>query len=660
MTESIIRVQLAERNPFFSGSAANPWDNTAPDVVSLNSDTFKHICGLIAAKDRAPREPLAGVVLGEAGIGKTHLLKRLLAHTRQNNMTVMFVSVRPFLNPKRRLRHLLQEIAANLARMEVQEEARDGLTPKKKKVNQFEFLVARIIGRYLKEKTSGIGNAVLYFQERFPGINKNLLQAIFDYRDDVRRSLILNWLGGGINEDFVSVLNFPDREKMDSFEMEEEAAEIVRSLGVLLEYCGMSMVVCFDQLDGMREASLILALNDVAHFLINDVSGILPLAFARTQTWHERLRHHLDIAVYQRLSSNTMRLEGCSIAQAQELIRVRIEAFFREASEDKYQWLIGRLEGKLQEGYAPRLVIELANREITLSPEVSRPEPSELEVVFGIFADEYQQERDRVAADFDLWPPDTDRLQHALEVFLTNRVGFDSISIGDEKYISLTARHTELNRNPTNYAFIINTAEHPSTVRAAFKRGVGFLEKHGGGRCYYITDARCKFPGPQQWKKVHEVRSDFEARGGIVLVLDRERAVDWYGLMALIFKLKAEDILLPAATGFRAATMDDFTVYMRNRFAKDLLQPVASGVCELPSDDNGKVPVIKEEELEQKIIDFLQMSPMKLKAATFLLGELIQSGEAITYEVLLEFVHKRSNLFFLYPNPDGSCIQLIA
>ena len=71
-----IRRQLLERNPFASSAAPNPWDNTSPDLDVLNRDVFDRIAQMMRDKRRAPESPMAGLVLGEAGSGKTHMLKR--------------------------------------------------------------------------------------------------------------------------------------------------------------------------------------------------------------------------------------------------------------------------------------------------------------------------------------------------------------------------------------------------------------------------------------------------------------------------------------------------------------------------------------------------------------------------------------------------------
>lgn len=109
-----IRRQLLERNPFASSAAPNPWDNTSPDLDVLNRDVFDRIAQMMRDKRRAPESPMAGLVLGEAGSGKTHMLKRLLKTIRERDQAALFVTVRAFMDPESAMRHLLREVFVNL------------------------------------------------------------------------------------------------------------------------------------------------------------------------------------------------------------------------------------------------------------------------------------------------------------------------------------------------------------------------------------------------------------------------------------------------------------------------------------------------------------------------------------------------------------------
>ncbi|MDR1875594.1 MAG: ATP-binding protein [Synergistaceae bacterium] len=686
MSPADIQEQFFQDNPFSSGIAREPWDNDDPDVLSLHQSAYEHVCRLIQAKNQNPQAALAGLILGESGSGKTHFLKRLLDYTQRNDIPAIFVSVKPLLNPKKPMRHLLREIAVNLERVQIPKEKMEYPPAEKRKgMLQFEYFVTKMLQRYREDKPGpdlqgGISHlkslyrkmlqryrkdkpefdlqeAIAHFKTLYPGINENLLRAIFTYGDSSRQRLILTWLEGRDDEDHVSILKFPDREAMDDADLEEDAHDIILSLGMLLEYCGMTMVICFDQLDSMREQNLIVAFGDILHLLVNE-SSMLPLAFIRQNTWVQRFSL-LDTAVIQRLSNNIDLLEGCTILQAQELLKARIESRpgFRDSVEEKFQWLMDRMGAKLKEGYMPRRVIELANDAVLHSyetgpsetghgaiSETNVPVPREPDIV-AFFAKEYSRERDKVVGDFSVWPPDAERLLKTLRVYLESRAEYDALQPGEDRFVALTGKYRNTDHQ-VDCAFIINTADHHKTAQAAFNRGVKFLQDHPDRKCYYISDKRCQFK--ESWKKAHEAKEAFEAHHGTVLFLGQSQAIDWYGLTSLIFKLEAGDVSLPASAGFRTATAEDFALYMEKGFDKDLLK--------LP--DEPPPPPVDEELLEKKTFEILTRSPMGFMAVALLQSELKKGGVNVTRDRLLEFITQRPDNFVLHESTDDNLVLL--
>ena len=177
------------------------------------------------------------------------------------------------------------------------------------------------------------------------------------------------------DESFPERLGVPDcdRDAMAPEAREDEASKMLLSLGHVLRYARVPMLVCFDQLDGMDSPDLINAWGKVLSLLVNDVSGMLPLAFLRADTWNHRFSRVLDSAVVQRFN-HPVPMGNCSLDQARQLVKNRIAAFFVEGAEEKYRWLMARLEEKLRTGYSPRTVIDLANRAIHEEGSEALPE----------------------------------------------------------------------------------------------------------------------------------------------------------------------------------------------------------------------------------------------------------------------------------------------
>ena len=138
--------------------------------------------------------PLAGLILGEPGTGKTHMLKRVLGKIRKNGQIAIFVAVRAFMNPKSVMRDLLREIFISMAR-----EHRDGKL-------QIDLLLGELDESY-HERCREKGRPVLSGMDRLSPLKKQLLEIDRDflrclllYADTEDASLkedILFWLMGG-------------------------------------------------------------------------------------------------------------------------------------------------------------------------------------------------------------------------------------------------------------------------------------------------------------------------------------------------------------------------------------------------------------------------------------------------------------------------------
>src|SRR5208283_757091 len=96
-------------DPFAARAVGDPWRSNEPDIASINSKPFQKILGLLAQIQNT-RE-IAALVLGEAGSGKTHLIKRLM---NEQNLNLIFVYVHPLRNHRTMFSNLLERVLANL------------------------------------------------------------------------------------------------------------------------------------------------------------------------------------------------------------------------------------------------------------------------------------------------------------------------------------------------------------------------------------------------------------------------------------------------------------------------------------------------------------------------------------------------------------------
>lgn len=697
MTSPTFLDSLRARNPFADNAAANPWSRAFPDVPSINGKAFEEIARLISSKAGEPTQPLGGLILGEAGMGKTHLLRRILDHCRQSDPPALFVFVKPLFDPERPIHHLLQEIVLNLSKQ----------TGGEHSFSQFERLVAEIIREYVRyrvttrpgddtpnnrcflekfeanvfhifEKDVETGSmeiidneAVNYIHALVPETNRTFLDVIFQYKTFEKRGLVRDWIKGGtLDDENCAILGVPSRADFSKEAMEHEARDMLLSLGVLFERYRLPMVICFDQLDNLVAPALIAGFASMIHLLINDVSNMLPLAFIRGDSWNERFQKHPDRAFFDRLTHNTMPLTNCTREQARQLIIARIDGVFRPDDQDgesAKNWLLKQFDAKLdaETKISPREVIFLTNRIIRDSDQstATLPKPSD-----GL-AVEYKVAHETVASSFDNWDPDSEYLKEALELFLQNRENVVEFQKVNGRYANWTGRyHLETGEANVPFRFFINTAKHWQTVSAILGDAIGFLNKNKNSRCVYIADHRCNFS--PTWKATNKKRQEFEQLGGTVLILEQSKAVRWYGLVALSLKIGSGDILLETEQGLRTATGKDLAAFLSTEFEPfeaeagfdRLFGPFRAPTMDRTAGETIDVPPVVtplDDNLTRLICECLESATYPLLALEILLQHLEGKGVQITPEACLEHIGKNSETIALIRSCQGVMVKLV-
>lgn len=429
------------------------------------------------------------------------------------------------------------------------------------------------------------------------------------------------------------------------------------SLGHVLRYARVPMLVCFDQLDGMTSEDLINAWGTAASLLINDVYGVLPLAFLRADTWEQRFSTKLDDAVVSKFENNLIPMANCSLEQAKQLIKDRIKAFFDDGVEQKYQWLMARLNTTLKAGYSPRMVITLANRAIQKAGD----EADAAHEVERTLAAAYREECDKVAADPNSWPPNAEHLLSALEMWLDSRPEFN-VSRSDNQYVRLSGQcSAEGPEAPC--AFIFMTTRHHLSAAAAINRGINFLKKNPNGFCCYVTDGRA-LKGPENWRAVHDLLGQFRALKGRTIVLQPDGRAAWYGLVAFQNKVCNGDVTLYPPSGEpRLATPEDLSGYMKEGFRLNLLGLDGEGGEGHTPPTHGSKDMSgsasEAERLADAALSLLKGSPMKMMDAEFMVNELCHKGFDVARETLLAELNRQKALFRLFSSGDGTLVSRV-
>lgn len=631
--------QLRENNPFASLASPLPFENTNPDIQQLNRETSDTIEQLLRQKRRAPSVPLAGLILGEAGSGKTHMLARILRKLRNNASTAIFVAVRTFRDPDSVTQYLLSEMFISLKSMHS-----GGRT-------QFDVIVSEVMNTYNERRRNdgftSTENLDLktYLGRDMPNLDRNFLKCLLLYmttNDETVKANVLDWLETGLDDNDSLSLGLPmkDIHSMTDAKRESIAEKTIISLGTVLAYAKIPMLVCFDQLEAMKDRKIIEAWGNVVAMLINDLPGVLPLCFIKFEVWRDVFMPVLDDAVLQRIRSNTMIMNTCTIAQAKHLIHDKIAYVFKDNAEEKYKWLISRMGDTLSAGLSPRDVIELANRAIINS--TSDPK----EDIYLTIANAYSDECKKIRSDPVSWPPNADQLTLALEVWLNAHEGLE-LSEGDGKTLKFRGTYGD-----RHIAFAVVAAKSHFVASAGLKKGTAFLSEYPDGLCCYITEEKTH---KKTWKQANENMRIFQEAGGKVIMLDGEARTDWYGLTALINRIDNGDVNLYVSSQPKPATRDDIRDFLKSlKLIPDLFNAKPTT---LPL-SKPKSTVIEPDVMAVNLKSVINSSPMNIVSVEKAI-ELLSQRKIITERnELVSFVKSKPEMFKTFQSKNDIVITL--
>lgn len=651
MEDNKIFDQLNADNPFISSSDPLPWENKSPDLSQLNSEVSAEIEQLILAKRREPSLPITGLVLGDGGMGKTHLLARILRKLRKNAWKIVFVAVRTFTNPKRLYQELLSEIMLSMNNQHSEDRT------------QFDMLMAEVMNAYRERRVNDTFTSVpdtdmnFYLRHDLKGIDKNFLKCVVLYLgtdDRITKENILEWLREGLDEEDSQALGLPLREasELDDTACESFAKNIIISLGTLLAYAHVPMVICFDELDIMRRnKELVEVWGESVGFMMNTISGILPLCFIKAFIWDEVFRPVLNLSVIERLEAGKIIMQGCTVDQAKQLIHDRIADKFPDSAEEKYHWLLARMANTLTEGISPREVFRLA-RQALRDPKYP----------IDSITETYEDERTKIQSVPSAWPPNSEHLTTALREWLTSHNDVKILG-GYGKYIKLVAT-----LGGKTFAFCTIAPKAATTASASANECCKYLDDSPRSSCVYVMDKRAYKP---TWQQFTEKLAEFRSKGGRVLELDSESRIDWYALASLVNRITSGNVNLYSITGSRTAKLQDAGAFIRSidlvtgLFPKTHATPpkpahVPITLPEPPKPEPQESPVVIPDtaELKDAVMRFLKGYPMNILGSEKLLSLLAGKGIRISREGLLAFVNLHKDSFRAYPAKNGSDVVI--
>ncbi|MBQ9596250.1 MAG: ATP-binding protein [Synergistaceae bacterium] len=656
--------ELRENNPFMSSASPLPWNNTTPDLVQLNRVASEEIESLILQKRRQPSVPLAGLILGEPGSGKTHMLTRMLRKLRLHAKLAIFVTVRTFLDPESVRHHLLSEILISLTQFHSANKS------------QFDMLVNEVLESFREQRLNDGFTDIskidpkIYMARDMPGIDKRVLKCLSIYSGTTDKNVkwsVLEWLREGLDDEDSHNLGLPVRDvnSMSVPARESEAEKILVSLGLLLAYAKVPMIVCFDQLDAMKDRELIQAWGSVINLLMNDLSGVLPLCFVKFTIWNDILKPNLDPSVYQRLEHHRIIMKECSLDQAKLLIYDRIAASFRDSANEKYNWLISRLGDTLKPGFSPRMVIELANKVIftddkpdTTSTSGRKPKlksesgsgsESESEI-FKTIRNVYNEECRKIKAQPSSWPPSAENLTLALSTWLDARENFEVTSENKRGHLKIQGES-----GGKKYSFFIVTPKVHISAANALKQAIELMNQSPDNECFYVSETKVH---KRTWRRTNEILQDFQDNGGHAYILDKDSRIDWYGLAALVNRIDNGDVDLFLDSGHRTATRDDIREFVRSLKLLDTGggSDVNAGVSKAQT-HRTKLS-IDPNILGRSLLTILNKSPMRMISINKAMENLSKNSIQISESDLAAFLKANPERFKLFSSKSDMIISL--
>ncbi|MDM8537714.1 ATP-binding protein [Desulfobacterales bacterium HSG17] len=648
---------LKSENPFISSSVGNPWEDKYPDIDSINAVAFNGLSQLIGQKTKNPVLPCAGLVFGETGSGKTHLIGRVLKHGKTADRPFSFAYIQPIEDPEQTYRYLLREIIVNLcypvdrSSLKTQldfiidriikdvenkplSELQAGLNtdlqkiePTKspssdslmdefgksmklvfqpKKLNEDFFLnLTKAFRIFLelvfvpaenvrsgnvksgnennetaKKETEALKPAnieelsINFIRSKFPEIPKDFIKVLLQYRSSEKRGAVIEWLKGGIlDETDTALLGVPDRIYESSPLQEQEAKNILNSLGILLAHYGQPLVICFDRLENYDTDMKKRSLEVMTEYLVDHAKAMLPIVFVRGAQWEEKFSKKLNQQVVTRLSTNEFSLKGCNDVQAVEIIKSRLTSVLDEKiSDDLYPFDKDELSKTFKDRlYSPRQVIMQANQQLrtVLYPDESLPKPV---LSSEKLKKEFESQCTDIITDFDRYPADRSRLKRALELYINNKspeTGFyiESIEVPEDKFIDFICKVRPEHGDLFDAVIIIDVESNNPSVRASLKRGIDFLKENSSSKAIYIRDSRCEIPAPPAWKATNEMLDEFRQLGGHDIFLDKDQTARWYALALLNYAVKEGDISVQEGDkDHRPVSFEELTKFIREYF----------------------------------------------------------------------------------------------
>ena len=347
--------------PFLSDRVDDPWQSF-PDSEDFNADAFESLEYEIQMVVRDEKRQSHGcLILGEAGTGKTHLLMRVVKHLSKSNY-VMFI--RRVNNADTITQYIwssmIQSLVKPLPDIEFGERCQliaflthvfsailkdEALKKVNNKVERYQEILDVIkddpfkIPEVIKDEKfrRAIHNLIRNrVKSDLPEADLSFVDAFFKYfylKDKNRLLEIRTWLEGQIDDpEVLEKINLPAWVKDDQIAnylaiKEEKAESGIHTLSLLSKYYPYPLIVCFDQLEGLRgQPEIVNRFADVVREIFTRCNNFLVVTCIFPSLWKE-FETYVDQSYLDRAGQSKIQLEDLTINSAKKIIQKRLAGF---------------------------------------------------------------------------------------------------------------------------------------------------------------------------------------------------------------------------------------------------------------------------------------------------------------------------------------------
>ncbi len=576
--EGKLRELLRQANPFRRTVVGDPWQDLI-DESSIHGFVSDEL--LSNYRDVADSgETRCVLLLGEPGLGKTHLMMRL---NRQVGTGGLFVYVEPFGDAGRPFRHILRRIMVSLCRsldrsgpsnlkrfighviskamafVFEKEAPWQGRPLYQKLANNFRSDPLYVFHYLTQPKTQAmVANRVIeHLQDKYPQIDVEFLEVLLRVLTPELEPIARKWLQG---------VELPDEdlEKLQvssSITDEDRAFDVVRSVGCLA--AGYHpLVLVFDQIESLRTANEsvgpFVTLGNAIARLRNYVPSTMVVACCLKEAWVERLRTHLERSVCDRMEEYTFTLQTLRKREVTALVAARLDVLAPRKKRPSPCWPFDdKTLAELAKTPTPRLVLRRSGQFLLVwrkDPNVftttdkghlAQPVVSAEQTIVDVFEKLCQVFRKRMEKE----PPDEASVKGALrDLFvlsartarpLAGRV----IKIADERgrgpqCLSLTIEGEEEKTESVGLA--VHFTENGRRFTSGMRSIMRIVDGGDYDRLVVLRDFRLAIP--RTWKKGREYVASLVTLGGLFFALDEEEQVKLLATRALLNEAASGDL----------------------------------------------------------------------------------------------------------------------